>query len=552
MSPHSRAAGRILVDQLVAQGVKNCFCIPGESYLPVLDALYDTPSIRTITCRHEGGAAMMAEAHGKLTGRPGICLVTRGPGAMNAAHGLHIAQQDSTPMILLVGDVSSADREREAFQEMDFAGIFRSFTKWAARIDDAARIPEYLSRAFHVACSGRPGPVLLALPEDMLSQSCAVEDAPAACPIETAIDPAVMQSVANMILSAERPLLLAGGPGWTELACRQLRAFAERYDLPVAASFRCQDRFDNTHPNYAGHAGIGMDAALAKSIENADLLIAAGPRLGEMTTNCYSLIKSPNPAQKLIHIHPGSEELGRVFRPALAINAAIPALTAALDALPKPPKAPPRAWTRDLHQAYLAFSKPKTTQGDVKLEQVMRHLRHVLPANAIISNGAGNYTSWVHRYYPYRHYPSQLAPTNGSMGYGLPAAIAAALTFDDRPVIAFAGDGCFQMTGQELVTAVQEKARLVVIVVNNGIYGTIRMHQEKRFPGRVMATDLVNPDFAALARACGAWGKTVLKTEDFAAVFAEALACDGPALIELRTDPRALTPNTVLAQRPSA
>jgi acetolactate synthase-1/2/3 large subunit len=540
--------GRILVDQLVAEGVDRIFGVPGESYLAVLDALYDTPEITYHLCRQEGGAAMMADAYGKLTGRPGICFVTRGPGATNASAGVHIAFQDSTPMILFIGQVGRAMSEREAFQEIDYRRMFGQLAKWVAEIDDAARIPEMVSRAFHTATSGRPGPVVLALPEDMLSTPVPVPTlarpyhASAGAP-----DPLLMEQLWQRLLQAQRPLVIVGGGGWSAEAKADLQAFAEAAQLPVAVSFRCQDYFDNEHPCYAGHVGIGIDARLAAQVRESDLIILLGARFGEMTSSGYSLMKIPNPDQPLAHVYPDPEELGRVYRPELAIQAGSAAFVRACRRMPALDGSVWRERTAAAHAAFLAFNRPTEIPGRLQLGHVVAWLAETLPPEAIMTNGAGNYATWLHRFYRFRRFRSQLAPTSGSMGYGLPAAVAAKAVHPDRPVVCFAGDGCYMMHGQELATAVQYGLPIVVIVVNNGKLGTIRMHQENHYPGRISATELANPDFAALARAYGAHGEVVEDTADFAAAFERARGCGKPALIELRLDPEAITPVATLS-----
>jgi acetolactate synthase-1/2/3 large subunit len=545
-----RTGGRILVDQLAIQGVERVFCVPGESYLAALDALHDTPQIDLVVCRQEGGAAMMADAHAKFTGRPGVCFVTRGPGACNAASGVHVAFQDSTPLVLLIGQVGRGMRDREAFQEIDFRQMYGELAKWVAEVDDPARLPEYLSRAFHTAQQGRPGPVVLALPEDVLSATAAVGDTGAARPAAAHPGDAAMAELRERLTAAERPLALLGGGGWSALAKADFEAFAQASDLPVAVSFRCQDYFDNRHPCYVGDVGLGVNPALARRVREADLLLVVGARLGEATSSGYTLVDVPEPRQTLVHVHPGAEELGRVYRPALAIQAATPAFAAAARAL-----APvdPGAWAAhraDARQAYLDWTtppEPNPATGTVEMAQVVTRLRERLPDDAVLCNGAGNYAAWVHRYSRYRSYRSQLAPTSGSMGYGVPAAVAAKLAAPERTVVAFAGDGCFQMTGQELGTAVQTGAAIVVIVVNNQALGTIRMHQERQYPERVVGTDLRNPDFVALARAYGAHGELVTDQDAFEPAFERALAFEGPALIEVRTALQQISPAKTIA-----
>ncbi|MBK1698453.1 thiamine pyrophosphate-binding protein [Rhodovibrio salinarum] len=546
-----RTGGQVLVDQLALQGVERVFCVPGESYLAALDALHDTPQIDLTVCRQEGGAAMMADAHAKLTGKPGVCFVTRGPGATNAASGVHVAFQDSTPMVLLIGQVGRPMRDREAFQEIDFRRMYGELAKWVAQVDDPARLPEYLSRAFHTAQQGRPGPVVLALPEDVLSERVETPDAGPVRPAVGRPGAAEMAELRDRLSRAERPLAILGGGGWSADAKTDFEAFAQANDLPVACAFRCQDYFDNRHPCYAGDVGLGVNPALARRVREADLLLVVGARMGEATTGGYALIDVPTPKQTLVHVHPGAEELGRVYQPALAIQAATGAFAAAARAL-APLNAPPYTGVREAaRQDYLDWTAPpvaKASTGTVDMAQAIADLRERLPDDAVICNGAGNYAAWLHRYYRYRSYRSQLAPTSGSMGYGVPAAVAAKLAAPDRPVIAFAGDGCFQMTGQELGTAMQYGAGIVVIVVNNSSYATIRMHQERQYPHRVTGTDLRNPDFAALARAYGAHGELVSDQASFAPAVERALNAGGPALIEVRTDLEQISPAKTIAE----
>jgi acetolactate synthase-1/2/3 large subunit len=537
----ARSGAQILVDQLKLHGADTVFCVPGESYLAVLDALYDANSIRLVTCRQEGGATMMADAYGKLTGKPGLVMVTRGPGATNASAGLHVAMQDSTPLILFIGQVARDTMEREAFQEVDYRRMFGQFAKWVAQIDDPKRIPEFLSRAFHTATSGRPGPVVLALPEDMLTEMAAVADAQPFHPVETWPGETPMAALRQALAAAKRPFLLLGGSAWDGEAVAQIEAFAAVNHLPTGCVFRRQDRFDNAHPCYAGDVGIGINPKLGQRIKAADLLIVVGARLGEMTTGGYTLIDIPTPKQRLVHIHPDPEELGRVYQPALPINASPRAFARAAAAL-KPIAAPPwAAETATAHEEFLAWRRPPSSPGAIQMGEIMLWLDAHLPADAIVTNGAGNFATWVHRFHQYRRFGTQLAPTSGSMGYGFPAALAAKTLHPDRMVICVAGDGDFLMTGQELSTAMQQRLGVIVLLVNNGMYGTIRMHQERHYPERVIGTDLVNPDFAALARAYGAFGEVVERTGDFAAAFERAKASGLPAIIELRLDPEALT-----------
>ncbi|WP_427183317.1 thiamine pyrophosphate-binding protein [Bordetella bronchialis] len=548
-SPVSRTGGQILIDALRIHGVDTAFCVPGESFLAAIDAFHDArDAIRLVVCRQEGGAAHMAEAHGKLTGKPGICFVTRGPGATNASIGVHTARQDSTPLILFIGQVARDCLGREAWQEIDYRHMYGHIAKWVDQIDSAARIPEYINRAFHVATSGRPGPVVLALPEDMLAESATVADSPPfrraqACPSAEA-----MGEMRERLARARRPLAILGGGGWTRQASEDLANFATAYDLPVACAFRRQDLLDNRHANYVGEAGLGMDPRLAQRIKDADLILAIGARLGETTTNGYTLLDVPRPAQTLVHIHADAEELGHVYHADVIMNAAMPAFAAAAAALPAPASpAPWRDWTRQAREDYLDNLRPGPMPGPVDMGQVMVFLREQLPPDTIVTNGAGNYTLWVQRFYQYRGLRTQLAPTSGTMGYGMPAAVAAKLAHPDRTVVCFAGDGCFLMNGQELATAVQYGLNILVIVVNNGMYGSIRMHQERHYPGRVCATELQNPDFAAMARAYGAHGEVVERTEDFPAAFERARGAGKPALLELRVSQDALSPRLTIS-----
>nr|WP_116312695.1 thiamine pyrophosphate-binding protein [Cupriavidus taiwanensis] len=545
--------GHILVDALLAHGAELAFGVPGESYLAVLDGFHRRrDQLRFIVCRQEGGAAVMAEAYGKLTGRPGLAFCTRGPGATNASIGVHTAFQDSTPMILFIGQVGTDFMDREAFQEIDYRRMFGQMAKWVAQIDRVERIPEYIARAYQTATSGRPGPVVLALPEDMLAQTAAVPQLQAYQRVMAWPGEAELARLTEMLHAAERPFVLAGGSGWTPQACADLQAFAERFALPVGCAFRGQDLFDNHHPNYAGDVGIGINPALAERIRNADLVLAIGPRLGEMTTGGYALIEAPRPAQTLVHVHAGAEELGSVYQADLMIQASMPAIAARLAGLQ--PLAAPRwqDWTEAAHADYERYLQPPpfTAQG-VDMAEVIRTLDQLLPADAVVTNGAGNYAGWLHRYFHYRPFTSggrgQLAPTSGAMGYGVPAAVGAKIAFPQRTVVALAGDGCFLMNGQELATSMQYGAPVIIIVVNNGMYGTIRMHQEREYPTHVSGTELLNPDFAALARAYGARGVTVTTTGAFAPALREALAAPVSTLIEIQVDPDVITPRTTLS-----
>jgi acetolactate synthase-1/2/3 large subunit len=542
-----RTGGRILVDNLLAQGVDLAFCVPGESYLPVLDALYDARErLRLIVCRQEGGAAYMGEAYGKLTGRPGIVFVTRGPGASNAAIGIHTAQQDSSPLIVFVGQVGSDFADREAFQEIDYRHMYGSIAKWVAQIDRVERIPEYVARAFRVALSGRPGPVVLALPEDMLSATAEVGDTARIEPVAVAPAAEQITAVRALLAKSKQPLVIVGGSGWTTKACADLVRFAEANALPVACAFRNQDLFDNRHSAYAGDVGIAINPKLAARVRDADVLLVIGERLGEMVTGGYSLLTVPQPKQRLIHVHSGGEELGRVYQPALAIECSLEPFCSALASMPPLAPQPWAGSAAQAHADYLAWQTPRAMPGALDLWQVIGLLRDRLPEDAILVNGAGNYAGWVARLYRYPLYRTQLAPYNGSMGYGVPAAIAAKAVHPNRVVVSWNGDGCFLMNGQELATAVQYHLPIIFVVVDNGMYGTIRMHQEREFPGRVYGTDLANPDFAALARAYGVAGETVSRSAEFAPAFDRALAAKGPSLLHLRIDPQAVTMNATI------
>jgi len=552
-TPTHRMAGHLLVECLVAQGVDIAFGVPGESYLAVLDGFHEhREDIKFVINRQEGGAAYMAEAYGKLTGRPGVCLVTRGPGATNASIGLHTAFQDSTPMVLLVGDVASHTRDRESFQEMDFSAFFGPATKGLAkrveRIDDASRIPEYIARAFATALHGRPGPVVLVLPEDMLTQQ--VEMTPLTAPLpqveplETWMAPGALQEVRGHLLNAQKPMVIVGGSGWTPQAAQTLQRFAENWKLPVANAFRFQDTFDNHHPQYAGDVGLAINPKLAKRIQESDLLLVVGARLGEITTGGYEMLKPPKLPQKLIHIMAGAEELQRVFFADLAIHASMNAAARSLETLHAPAELAYAAWTQACHQDYLSNLAPQSLPGPLDMAAVVKCLQHHLPSDAVLSNGAGNFASWLHRFYQYpglaKGVKTQLAPTNGSMGYGVPAGIAAALA-TKRLVVTLTGDGDFLMNGQELATAAQFGAKTIVILLDNGMYGTIRMHQEREFPTHVSGSQLQNPDFAALAKAYGYAGVKVRETAEFEPALLAALARPEGTLIEILLDPEVIT-----------
>jgi acetolactate synthase I/II/III large subunit len=542
----TRHGGRILADALAAQGAKLAFGVPGESYLPVLDGLHDLQDrLRFVSCRQEGGASYMAEAYGKLTGEPGVLFVTRGPGATNGAIGAHTGLQDSTPMVIFIGQVPNEFAEREAFQEIDYRRMYGQMAKWVGQIDRVERIPEYVSRAFHTAAAGRPGPVVLALPEDTLFSEAAVADVPKYHLVRPAPSGADIGKLGALLKSSQRPFVLIGGGGWSRDACVRLQKWIETNVLPVGTSFRCQDLFDNRSPNYAGDVGIGINPKLAQRVKEADVLLVVGARLGEMTTSAYTLVDVPVPQQTLVHVHAGAEELGRVYRPALAINSGMAQFVEALENLRFDGSW--KARTEQARREYLEWTEPRPMPGQVQYGEVIRWLSDRLPEDAIIAGGAGNFAGWLHRHFRYKGFRTQLGSTNGSMGYGYPAAVAAKLAQPTRTVFALCGDGDFLMTGQEIATAVQYGANFVAVVVNNGLYGTIRMHQEREYPGRVYGTDLRNPDFAAYARAFGGHGETVERTADFAAAFERAVVSGRPALIELKIDPDAITPATTLS-----
>ncbi|MGD1036551.1 MAG: thiamine pyrophosphate-binding protein [Roseiarcus sp.] len=542
----ARTGGQILVDQLVAQGVERVYCVPGESYLAALDALRDAPLAVTV-CRQEAGAAMMALTEGRLTGRPGVCFVSRGPGATNAAHGVHIAEQDSAPMILLVGQIERAMKGRGAFQEMDYRAFFGSAAKWATEVEDPARIPEIMQRAFHTAMQGRPGPVVVALPEDVLREAAHVADAPRVEPAAIWPGQTQMAELQKMLWAAENPIAVIGGGGWSERAGAAFMRFAERFDLPVAASFRRASLVDNGHPNYVGEIGVGPSPKLKARIEAADLVLLIGERMSETPSQGYTLFAIPQPRQTLVHVHPDALEIGRVYHPRLGVVATPPAFSAALEGL-QPPNA--ILWSEAARAAraeYLAWSDAAPANpGRVQLGEIMLALREAAP-DAFFTNGAGNFAIWPGRFLRFRHFNQQLGPTSGSMGFSVPAAVAAKRAFPERTVVAFSGDGDFLMNGQEFATAAQYGLAIVVIVVDNGMYGTIRMHQEREYPGRISATELRNPDFAALARAFGGHGETVEETGEFLPAFARALASGKPAILHVKVDPEAITPTTTLS-----
>lgn len=552
----TRRAGHLLVECLVAQGVTHVFGVPGESYLAALDGFHlHRDAIRFVINRQEGGAAYMAEAHGKLTGRPGVCFVTRGPGATNASIGVHTAFQDSTPMVLFVGDVASDQRDREAFQEVDYSVFFgpstRGMAKRVERIDDASRIPEYVARAFATAMNGRPGPVVVVLPEDMLTQAVdpGLQPVPRVEPVQAWSDPGALRTLRTMLLEARRPLVIAGGGGWTPQAAQALERFVENWKLPVANAFRFQDTFDNFHPQYAGDVGIGINPKLAAQVRESDLILAIGPRLGEMTTSGYTLLSVPRPAQKLVHIHASAEELNRVYQADLAINATMNAAARSLEVLTAPPQLPWETWTRECHASYEANLVAQPLPGDVDMPAIVAVLQKHLPPDTVLTNGAGNFASWMHRFF--RHHglakglKTQLAPTVGSMGYGVPAGIAANIV-SGRTAFTIAGDGDFLMNGQELATAVQFGAKSIIVLLNNGMYGTIRMHQERDYPAHVSGSQLQNPDFAALARAYGYAGVRISSTAQFEPELVAALAREQGTLIEVMLDPEVITTRTTL------
>jgi acetolactate synthase-1/2/3 large subunit len=542
------SGGQLVVAALRAHGVDMAFSVAGESYLEVLDALYDTPDIRLVTCRQEGGAAFMAEAYGKLTGKPGVVLVTRGPGACNAAIGVHTAFQDSTPMVVLVGQVARHQIDREAFQEVDFRKMYAPLAKWVAQIDLAERVPELMNQAFQVATSGRPGPVVLALPEDMLRERAAAAVVGPYRPVRAHPGGADLAELRRLLAAAERPIMLVGGGGWSDAACAQIAAFADKNRLPVCCSFRRQDIVDNRLAVFVGDLGTGAAPSLVARVKQADLVLAVGARIGEITSQSYAVLGIPDPGTVLIHVHPAAEELGRVFRPTLAIQSGVGEFAAAAAALD--PIAAPRwdGWSRAARAEYEAglLPSPAVSGGMLDLGRVMTWLRERLPDDAIVASDAGNFSGWPNRFLCYRRPGRQLGPTSGAMGYGVPAAVAAKLVHPERLVVGFCGDGGFMMTGQELATAALEGTGPIILLFNNAMYGTIRMHQERRFPGRVVGTTLKNPDFMALAKAYGAFGATIARTEDFAPAFEEAAASRRTAIIELQTDPEHITTRTTL------
>jgi acetolactate synthase I/II/III large subunit len=543
-----RTGGQILVDQLRTQGCDRIFTVPGESFLPVLDALLGAPEIDVVTCRQEGGVAYMADADGKMTGRPGVAFVTRGPGATNASPGVHVTFQDSTPMILFIGDVARGDRDREGFQEIDFPAFFAPIAKWAARIDDARRIPEYVARAFRVATAGRPGPVVLALPEDMLRDTVEVADRPPVPPVAESPDPGAVQALFALLKEACAPVAIVGGADWSPRAAHHFANFAFRHGIPVATAFRRQDAICNSCGVYAGNLGYGPNPQLQQRIRDADLVLAVGSRLGEATTDGYTLLTPDHPGQTLVHVHPDPNELGRVFHADLPICADMGEFAEMVDEWSDPDLVR-FGCGEEAHRQWLDWSEPQPRDGvALDLGPCVAAMRERLPSDTILCNGAGNFSGWWHRYWRYGAMPTQLAPTSGTMGYGVPAAVAAALRFRDRPVVCVAGDGDFLMNGQELATAAQYGADLLVLVVDNGSYGTIRMHQERDYPERVSATDLANPDFAALARAYGGWAQRVETTAEFVPALDEALGMSGIRLLHLRTNVEQITNRATISQ----
>lgn len=547
IDPVARLGGHILVDQLVAHGVKHVFCVPGESYLAVLDGLHDA-AIQVTVCRQEGGAAMMADAHGKLTGQPGICMVTRGPGASNALAGVHIASQDSTPLILFVGQIERGVREREAFQEMDYRAVFGTQAKWVTEIDQVERIPELISRAFHVATSGRPGPVVIALPEDMLVEYATVANTPHYETVESAPTTNQLDALSLLLANAKRPVAILGGSRWNQAAVDEFAAFATRYELPVAVQFRRQMLFPTNHPCFIGDVGLGSNPKMMQYIKDADLVLLVGGRMSEIASQSYTLLNIPVPQQTFVHIHPDAAELNRVYRADLAMNVSPISFARAIANLhPSTPLVGSDNLTH-LRPSYLNWTDPSKIShpGSLQMGQVMSYLSSTLPDDAIMCNGAGNYATWLHRFHPFKHFGTQLAPTSGSMGYGLPAAVGAKRIEPSKMVVCFAGDGCFMMHGQEFATAVQYQLPIIVILIDNGMYGTIRMHQELHYPGRLSATTLKNPDFAAYAQAFGGHGERVETTEQFAPAFERAVASQKPAILHCLIDPETITPSTTL------
>ncbi|NVJ99847.1 MAG: thiamine pyrophosphate-binding protein [Alphaproteobacteria bacterium] len=540
--------GQALIEALIANGADTAFGVPGESYLAALDAFHDADTrLKFITCRHEAGAANMAEAYGKMTGKPGICFVTRGPGATHATIGLHTAFQDSTPMIMFIGQVAADQVEREAFQEIDYRRFLSEVTKWTAEINDPSRMAEYVGRAFRVATSGRPGPVALALPEDMLRELCPEQLCVPYKPALAHPGAEDMAELKTLLEGSERPFIMLGGSGWNDASVTQIQTFAEKNNLPISVSFRCQDRFNNSHANYIGDMGIGANPKLVKRMQDADVILVLGPRLGEMTTGGYERLSVPVPSQTLIHMHQGAEELGRVYQPDLAINATPQTIAPLLADMELVGNEKWAGYTADARADYEAWTTPTENPGDVQVAALYEHMREVLPEDTIFCNGAGNYAAWLHRFYHYRAFPTQLAPTSGAMGYGVPAGIAAKIIAPEKTVIACGGDGCFMMSAMELATAARYNANVIFLVFNNGMYGTIRMHQERDYPYRVSGTELTNPDFVAFAESFGLHAARVQTTEEFAPALDAARKAGKPALIEIKIDPEAIGPTATLS-----
>jgi len=564
LHPSSRIGGHLVADALAVQGVDTIFGVPGESYLPVLDGLYRHPDIRFVICRQEGGAAFMADAYAKLTGKPGVLMVTRGPGATNASIGIHTAHQDSSPMVVLVGQVGNDMMDREAFQEIDYRRMFGPMVKWVAQVDQVQRIPEYFAHAFQLASSGRKGPVVLALPEDVLSASASVSDSLPSQATQAYPQPSDVDSLLRAVVKSKQPIIIAGGSGWTEQSCEQLIAFSERYAIPVSCAFRFQDLFNNHHPNYIGDVGIGINPELAARIKRADLILALGPRLGEMTTGGYTLFEVPTPKQAIAHVHPGNDELGRVYQTRWMINASMPSFMDALIKLSSTvsmddaTKLERQASISEARKHYEQWqhqppaSKKAQEAGSIDPWLVVQALRELAPTDTILTNGAGNFATWAHRFWRYGPMRTQLAPTSGAMGYGIPAAVAASICHPDRTVVCFAGDGDFLMTAQEFATAVQYQAGFVAIIFNNSMYGTIRMHQERDYPARVYGTSLSNPDFSLYAKAFGGWGCVVNQNSEIRTALEEALTFAKterkPAVVELRVSQQTITPNLTIDQ----
>tara|TARA_Y100000994_G_scaffold79139_1_gene65273 strand:- start:496 stop:2172 length:1677 start_codon:yes stop_codon:yes gene_type:complete len=543
-----RSGGQILVDQLRIHEVDTIFCVPGESYLTVIDALHDAQNeIKTVACRQEGGATNMAEAYGKLTGKPGVAMVTRGPGACNGSIGVHTAMQDSTPMVIFIGQVARDQEYREAFQEVDYHQFYGAICKKVVQIDHAERVPELVSQAFHIAASGRPGPVAVSIPEDMQRDMADVADARAFTTVRSEVGPKAMADFRAQLANSERPLMILGGAGWSEKACTDIQAFSEANAVPVAASFRCQDLFDNMHVNYAGELGTSASPQLAERLRASDLLIVLGSRLGEMTTNGYSLVSLPVPRQKLVHVYMDASELGRVYEPDVSIVASMESFAAAARDMKATNTDSRVEWLRQANQDYIDNLKPTLEMSSVNMHAVMDVLNEKLTADAIITTDAGNFSGWAQRFYRYRKFRSQLGPTSGAMGYAIPAAISARLTAPNRPVVAFVGDGGAMMSGQEIATAMQYGSDPIILVINNNCYGTIRMHQERDYPNRTLATELKNPDFAKWAESFGAYGAIVEKTEDFEAVFEQAMKADRISIIEIRVDLETITTRTTMS-----